>query len=168
MLALSVGLGPVVLADNHGEDPEVPPATLADRLATFDELDWTVFAGEDWRQLHLNHSDNVIVHWPDGHRTTGLDVHIKELSDMFAFAPDMHLVGYPIRFGWSNWTATIAVMQGTFTEPLPTREGRSIVPTGKKFVLTMSTFGYWDDTGVMIEEWLFWDALSLLRQIGVE
>jgi len=38
--------------------------------------------------------------------------------------------------------------------------------TGKNFSITMCTVGHWKD-GVMIEEWLFWDNATYMKQIGI-
>jgi hypothetical protein len=42
-------------------------------LGTFDDLDFTVFTGQKWDQLGRSHARNIIVHWPDGRATTGID-----------------------------------------------------------------------------------------------
>lgn len=60
----------------------------------------------------------------------------------------------------------IGVIEGTFTEPMPLPDGNTIPPTGKSFKLTMSTVGYWEN-GVMVEEYLFWDNLEFMKQIGL-
>ena len=38
-------------------------------LETFDELDFEVFTKQQWQRLHESHSEDIVVHWPDG-RTT--------------------------------------------------------------------------------------------------
>jgi hypothetical protein len=65
-----------------------------------------------------------------------------------------------------EWTAVTGVMQGTFTKPMPTEDGKNIAPTGKEFKLPMSTFGHWKN-GVMDEEYLFWDNQALMEQLGL-
>jgi hypothetical protein len=97
-------------------------------LAQFDDLDFNVFSNQDWVRLHETHSDDVLVHWPDGHDAKGLE--------------------------------------GTFTKPMPTADGKTIPPTGKAFRLSMCTVGHWKG-GVMDEEYLFWDNLAFMKQIGV-
>ena len=51
-------------------------ATVDAHLATFDTLDFDVFSNEKWDRLHESHADDIVVHWPDGHSTQGIDVHI--------------------------------------------------------------------------------------------
>jgi hypothetical protein len=46
-------------------------------LEMFDDLDFNVFSGQRWGDLHKSHSQDVLVHWPDGHTTKGIDKHIE-------------------------------------------------------------------------------------------
>lgn len=138
-----------------------------ERLATFDELDFQVFTHQEWDRLHESHSEDILVHWPDGHTTTGIDVHIEDLKGMFVWAPDTRIEQHPIRIGSGEFTAVTGVLQGTFTEPMPTGDGGFIEPTGKAYTISMATIGRWNDAGVMEEEWLFWDNLSFYQQIGL-
>jgi len=61
----------------------------------------------------------------------------------------------------------MGVLEGTFTEPMPTGDGNFIQPTGKAFKINMVTIGRWNDQGAMDEEWLFWDNLTFMKQIGL-
>lgn len=62
--------------------PKVPgmPAALAKHLANFDDLDFHVYTGQQWENLHKSHAQDIIVHYPDGHTTKGIPDHIKELK----------------------------------------------------------------------------------------
>ncbi len=64
------------------------PNELAKHLANFDDLDFRVYTGQQWQDLHKSHSKDVVVHWPDGHTTKGIEKHIEDLKVMFTFAPD--------------------------------------------------------------------------------
>jgi hypothetical protein len=141
---------------------------LTKNLVTFDTLDYTVFSNQEWTRLHESHSKDVKVDWPDGHFTTGIEKHIQDLSAMFVYAPDTRIKQHPIRFGSSNgeWTAVTGVFEGTFSKPMPLGNGKFIKPTGKAFKLPMCTIGHWKE-GVMIEEWLFWDNMTYMNQIGL-
>jgi predicted ester cyclase len=141
-------------------------AMAAKNLATFDELDFKVFSHRDWTRLHESHHKDVKVNWPDGHSTSGIERHIKDLDAMFVYAPDTSIGVHPVKIGSDDWTAVIGLMTGTFTLPMPTGDGKFIQPTGKKFSLSMCTVGHWKD-GVMIEEWLFWDNMTYMKQIGL-
>ncbi|QGY45639.1 polyketide cyclase [Maribellus comscasis] len=140
---------------------------IAKNLATFDELDFVVFTNEEWARLHESHAEDILVHWPDGSTTTGIERHIEDLKKMFVYAPDTRIKEHPIKIGSGNLTAVMGVMEGTFTKPMPIGDGKFIDPTGKAFKINMVTIGLWDDKGVMYEEYLFWDNLTYMTQLGL-
>ncbi len=135
-------------------------------LENFDDLDFNVFSGQKWDQLGKSHAQNVIVHWPDGRTTTGIDVHIADLKTLFVYAPDTRIREHPIRIASGGWTAVTGIFEGTFSKPMPIGDGKTIPPTGKPFKLLMATIGRWGN-GVMAEEWLFWDNQTFMKQIGL-
>lgn len=135
-------------------------------LDTFDTLDFVVFNNQDWVRLHESHSHDVIVNWPDGHQTRGIDKHIEDLKAMFVYAPDTQIKVHPIKIGSGEFTAVTGIMSGTFSKPMPVGDGKVIQPTGKKYSIFMCTVAHWAD-GVMIEEWLYWDNLTFMKQIGL-
>jgi hypothetical protein len=141
-------------------------AAVAAHIATFDTLDFDVFSNQKWDRLHESHSKDITVHWPDGHITKGIEKHIEDLKAMFVYAPDTRIKQHPVKFGQGEWTSVIGVMEGTFTKPMPTADGKSIPPTGKAFTLPMATIGHWKG-GVMDEEYLFWDNQAYMRGIGL-
>ena len=142
-------------------------ALVADHLESFDDLDYRVFTGQKWAELHLSHSHDVIVHWPDGHATRGIEKHIEDLKAMFVYAPDTRIKEHPVKLGQKEWTAVIGVMEGTFTKPMPVGDGKVIEPTGKAYKITMATIGHWNADGVMDEEYLFWDNATYMQQLGL-
>jgi hypothetical protein len=135
-------------------------------IATFDTLDFDVFTHQKWDRLRESHSQDVAVHWPDGHVTHGIDRHIADLKAMFVYAPDTRIQEHPVKLAQGEWTSVIGVMEGTFTQPMPVGEGKSIPPTGKAFKLVMCTVGHWKH-GTMDEEYLFWDNQTYMKQIGL-
>jgi len=135
-------------------------------LETFDELDYNIFTGQKWDELGKSHHKDIIVHWPDGRITRGIDEHIKDLKKMFVYAPDTRIKEHPIKIAQGEWTTVMGIMEGTFSKPMPIAGGRTIPPTGKPFKLPMATIGRWQD-GVMVEEWLFWDNLAFMKQVGL-
>ena len=145
---------------------------LAERAATdsslvkFDTLDFTVFSNQEWTRLHESHAKDIRVYWPDGHMTQGIEKHIEDLKAMFVYAPDTRIKQHPIRFGAGKFTAVTGVFEGTFTKPMPIGNGKFIQPTGKAFNMPMATIGIWEN-GVMVEEHLFWDNQTYMRQIGL-
>lgn len=145
------------------------PSALARNLATFDDLDFRVYTKQQWDDLHLSHAKNIVVHYPDGHTTTGLPDHIKELDFMWTFAPDNRITEHPVRFGSANaeWTAVAGFIEGTFSKPMVLADGTVIQPTNKTYRLPMVTIGHWNEAGQMTEEFLYWDNAAFMKQIGV-
>lgn len=135
-------------------------------LANFDDLDFNVYTGQKWNELARSHSKDIVVHYPDGSVTRGLDAHVEQLKPMFVFAPDTRIREHPIKIASGDWTAVQGVLEGTFTKPMPDGNGKSTPPTGKAFKSTMVTIGRWQG-GVMVEEWLMWDNQSLMKQMGL-
>ena len=155
----------------QSSNDELEKYKLAEQLATkhletFDNLDFDVFTNQKWDRLKESHSDGIVVHWPDGHQTVGIEKHIEDLKAMFVYAPDTRIEEHPVRIASGEWTSVIGTMEGTFTEPMPLPDGSSIPPTGKSFKLKMVTVGHWKN-GVMDEEYLFWDNLTFMKQIGL-
>ncbi|MBT2747893.1 MULTISPECIES: ester cyclase [unclassified Lysobacter] len=134
-------------------------------LQTFDELDFVHYSNQQWNDFHKSHAQNILVHYPDGRTTTGLDAHIAELKPQFAFAPDTKIKVHPIKIAQGNLTAVTGVMEGTFSQPMALGDGKTLAPTQKRFKLEMATIGRWEK-GVMVEEWLFWDNQAFMKQIG--
>lgn len=139
---------------------------VSKNLETFDTLDFIVFSNQEWVRLHESHSLDVVVNWPDGHHTNGIERHIEDLKAMFVYAPDTKIKQHPVKFGSYDFTCVTGIMTGTFTKPMPIGDGKFIPPTGKAFSLPMCTVGHWKD-GVMIEEWLFWDGSTYMKQMGI-
>lgn len=110
--------------------------TVNDRLKAFDTLDFEVFTGQKWDRLHESHAENIVVHWPDGHSTTGLDVHINDLKAFFVYAPDTRIETHPVRIGQGEWTGVVGVIEGTFSKPMPIGDGQFIQPTNQPTSLT--------------------------------
>jgi len=136
------------------------------RLKTFDALDFDVFSNQKWDRFKESHAQDIKVYWPDGHVTEGIDIHIKDMKNLFVYAPDTRIKEHPIKFGSGDYTIVTGVFEGTFTKPMPTGDGKFIQPTGKAFKFPMATVGLWKN-GVMIEEHLFWDNATFAKQIGI-
>ena len=133
----------------------------------FDTLDFEYYTNQKWNQFEESHTEDIIVYNADGSITEGLHpAHINDLKPMFVFAPDTRIEKHPVKFGYGDWTAVIGELEGTFTEPMPIGNEQTIPPTGKKFKLRMATIGHWEE-GKMIEEYLFYDNHSFMKQIGL-
>ena len=163
---LSVAQTPAENPTTPAPKPEVQAPGVEKNLKVFDTLDFDVFSNQNWDRLHESHAKDIVVTWPDGHETKGIDKHIEDLKALFVCAPDIEIKTHPIRFGSGTWTTVTGVMTGTFTKPMPTPDGKSIAPTGKRFAIGMATIGHWTN-GVMDHEWLFWDNQDFMTQIGL-
>ena len=141
-------------------------AQVQAHLEKFDTLDFVVFSNQQWMRMHESHAKDIKVVMPDGTVTIGLENHIKNLAWLFMFAPDTKIKEHPIRFGSGLYTAVTGYMEGTFTKPMMMPDGSSIPPTGKSYKLSMATIGIWKD-GVMVEEQLYWDNQSFMKQLGL-
>src|SRR5258708_1952268 len=81
------GSWPASKASAPAPKVEGMPAALAKNLANFDDLDFHVYTGQQWENLHKSHAQDIVVHYPDGHTTKGIPDHIKKLKLMWTFAP---------------------------------------------------------------------------------
>jgi SnoaL-like polyketide cyclase len=175
LVALSMlGLyGGLAAAQSAWEQPPTPPPphesqtpAVEQKLRKFDTLDFDVFSNQKWDRLGESHAKDIVVTWPDGHETKGIDRHIADLKALFVFAPNLAIKVHPIRFGSGSWTSVTGVMAGDFTRPMISADGKSIPPTGKHFAIGMVTIGHWKG-GTMDHEWLFWDNQDFMNQIGL-
>lgn len=157
--AASIGCGASAVSDKA-------TATEAQHLELFDDLDFNVFTNQKWEDVHKSHGADIVVHWPDGRITRGIDPHIDDLKAMFVWAPNTRVEVHPVKVAQADWTAVVGIMEGTFSEPMPIGEGNTIPPTGKSFKIRMATFGHWVN-GTMDEEFLFWDNKEFMKQIGL-
>lgn len=140
---------------------------ITQQIATFDDLDFNVFSNQKWDELKKSHAPDIVVHWPDGHTTKGIDVHIADLKAMFVFAPNTRIKEHPVKFGNGEWTAVYGTMEATFSQPMPLGDGKFLPPTGKSVKLPMTTLGHWNKDGVMSEEYLFWDNATYMKGLGI-
>ena len=169
VVALVISLAALAAACSRSADrvqAQAETERCAARLATFDTLDYDVFSNQKWDRLSESHANDIVVTWPDGRETTGIAQHIEDLKALFVFAPNMSVKEHPFRVCSGDHTAVMGVMTGTFSEPMPTPDGKTIPPTGKSFRLAMTTLAHWQGS-TMIHEWLFWDNHEFMRQIGL-
>ncbi|RYZ79329.1 MAG: polyketide cyclase [Proteobacteria bacterium] len=166
-LLVSMSFSVAHAKDKKQSELEALEKVVQEHLKTFDDLDFNVFSNQKWDEMHKSHSKDVKVHWPDGHITTGIDRHIDDLKYMFTYAPDTRIKQHPVKIGQGEWTAVYGVMEGTFTKPMTTADGKVIQPTGKAFSLPMATLSHWTKDGNFDEEYLFWDNQTYMTQLGL-
>lgn len=160
----------------QAQSPEPPAAFVArikatqaqqkKNLANFDDLDFNVYSRQKWPELARSHARDIVVHNADGSTTQGLAAHVEDLKKQFVFAPDTTIVSHPIRIADGNFTAVTGLVKGTFSQPMPIGDGKTIPATGKSFTITMATIGRWEK-GLMKEEWLFMDSGDFMKQVGL-
>lgn len=141
---------------------------IKQHLAQLDSMDFRVLTHRQWDNLKRSHASDVIVHWPDGRQTKGLSKHIEGLKAILVYAPDTRIQTHTAMFESGEWTCVMADMIGAFTNAMPSRDGKAIPPTGKRFKIKLCAVGHWNRKGVMDEEYLFWDNQNLMQQIGVK
>ncbi len=122
---------------------------------------------QDLDTFSQRHKDDVVVRWPGKPPTHGIVDHRQESLEFFTAFPDQHLDNRPYRvfFASGDWTCSIARFRGTFSGPMKGPDG-DIAPTGKKFDVEFCTVARWDD-GQIVEENLFYDLVTFMKQIGV-
>ena len=73
---------------------------------------------------------------------------------------------YKVLITSGDWTCSIAHFTGTMTGPMTGPDGMEIPPTGRKFDVEFCTVARWDN-GQIVEENLFYDLVTFMRQIGL-
>jgi ketosteroid isomerase-like protein len=123
---------------------------------------------KDLDAISLFHKPDVVVYWPGKPPTRGMDNHRAEASEFFTTFPDQHLNNrpYKVLFASGDWTCSIAHFTGTMTGPMRGSDGKEIPPTGRSFEVDFCTVALWDN-GQVIEEYLFYDLVTFMRQIGL-
>lgn len=139
---------------------------VAANLKVFDTLDFDVFSNLKWDRLGESHAEDIVVTWPDGHEIRGIEKHIEDLWALFVFVPDITISEHPIRFGAGAWTTAAGVVKGTFSQPMPVGDGKTIAPTGRSFAIGRATVALRTD-GKMDHGWLFRDNSDSMKQIGL-
>lgn len=141
-------------------------ANAQKNLKRFDTLDFDAYSKQDWKLFTKLHCADVVVHFPDGRETHGIEQHIHDIKQLFVGTPDSRITSHPIRVGSKDWTAVTGVMEATFSEPMALGNGTIQPATGNKLKLTMATFARWKG-GCIAEEFLFWDSAAYAKQLGI-
>ncbi|RGP71800.1 hypothetical protein FSPOR_3166 [Fusarium sporotrichioides] len=143
-----------------------------------DDVHWTV--AENTRQMqsaddafiardfaHFNHHPNSTMYYTGG-ITMNLTEHIEDLRLTFSTystaAPHNH--NYRVIFGEGDWTVALAKAGGVNDGPLADLAGNWLPPTERTVSFDLMTVARWEG-GSMMEEYLWSDAPSTLRQLGV-
>jgi ketosteroid isomerase-like protein len=123
---------------------------------------------QDLETFEQRHNADTVVRWPGQPRTQGVEAHKQEALEFFRTFPDQHLDNrpYKVLIASGDWTCSIAHFTGTMTGPMKGPDGKEIPPTGKSFEVDFCTVARWDK-GQIVEENLFYDLVTFMRQIGI-
>jgi len=67
----------------------------------------------------------------------------RTYKGMFVYTPDTRIKVHTVKLARVSGRPQIEIMEGTFTKPMPTPDGKTISPTGKTAQITMCTAGHW-------------------------
>jgi ketosteroid isomerase-like protein len=123
---------------------------------------------QDLDTFAKRHKPDVVVRWPGKPPTHGIEDHRQESLEFFTAFPDQHLDNRPYKtfFASGDWTCSIARFRGTMKGPMKGPDGKEIAPTGKSFEVDFCTVAKWDN-GQIVEENLFYDLVTFMKQIGL-
>ena len=138
---------------------------LKELMTTLDDA-WN---SQDLETFAKRHKTNTVVRWPGQPETNGVDAHIQEAKDFFRAFPDQHLDNrpYKVLIASGEWTCSVARFTGTMTGPMKGPDGKDIPPTGKKFEVDFCTVARWESDQI-VEENLFYDLVSFMKQLGLQ
>jgi hypothetical protein len=77
----------------------------AEHIAKYRTADFDVFTNQRWDRIQESHAKDVVVHWPDGRRTDGIEAHIADLKGMFAYAPDTRIHEHRVEIATAGWSS---------------------------------------------------------------
>jgi len=124
---------------------------------------------QDLDTFAKRHRDDVVVRWPGQPETRGVQAHRQEAIDFYRAFPDQRVGNRPYKMliGQGDWTCSVARFTGTMKGPMKGPDGKDIPPTGKSFDVDFCTVAKWDENGQIIEENLFYDLVTFMRQLGL-
>jgi hypothetical protein len=135
---------------------------VAKNIATFDDLDFNVFTHQKWDELRKSHSKDIVVHWPDGHQTNGIEKHIEDLKAMFVYAPDTRIQQRHGRHVHEADARPERQADSAHRQSVQDHDGDPITLVhSPEPNLTGCA------QGTMDEEYLFWDNATYMTQIGL-
>jgi hypothetical protein len=148
-----------------GSPLRVAPVTNAERMYALDEA-WN---SRDWDTFDAYHDhDDVVVYWPGQSTPTRGGPDHRAESERFcrAFPDNKVRHPYDILFGEDGFTCFVTRFAGTFSAPLELPDRTVVQPTGKSFDVLYSTTARWH-SGKIVEEYLFYDNGTFMKQIGL-
>ena len=130
-------------AETDQERYQAAERLAVEHIALYRTADFDVFTNQKWDRIQESH-----------------------LRAMFVYAPDSRIRQHAVEFATQEWSSIVGILEGTFTQHMPTPDGKTIPPTGKPFKVVFSAVDHWKD-GLIDEQFLFWDNLTFMRQVGL-
>jgi predicted ester cyclase len=123
---------------------------------------------QDVETFANRHTDDVVVYLPAAPTQRGIEAHVEFARNSFRAFPNQRVQSRPYKafFAAGGWVCSIARYTGTMTGPMIGADGTEIPPTGKSFDVDFCTVGHWK-SGQMVEEYLFYDTVTFMKQIGL-
>ena len=124
---------------------------------------------QDLETFASRHRDDVVVRWPGQPETHGVQAHQQEAINFYRAFPNQRVGNRPYKMliAQGAWTCSMARFTGTMTGPMKGADGKDIPPTGKSFDVDFCTVARWGDDGQIIEENLFYDLVTFMKQLGL-
>ncbi len=125
---------------------------------------------QDWDTFNTRHATDVKVYWPgQPDPSVGRAAHEEESKQYFKTFPDNHVGNRPYKmlFAQDEYTCSVADFTGTMKGQMMGTNGETIQPTNKSFKVEFCTVAHWNDKGEITEERLFYDLVSVMRQLGL-
>jgi len=121
----------------------------------------------DWKTFDRLHAEDVAVVFTHPEGVTGRDPHREEAQNFIAAFPD-HQIQFPhkLLFGQGDMICSVHRSSGRHTGDWKMPNGSVIPPTGKKMEIEMVTVAKVQD-GELVEETLYFDNLSVMKQLGL-
>ena len=121
----------------------------------------------DWETFDNLHAEDVAVVFTHPEGVTGRDPHREEAQNFIAAFPD-HQIQFPhkLLFGQGDMICSVHRSTGTNTGDWKMPDGSVIPPTGKKMEIEMVTVAKVQERQ-LVEETLYFDNLSVMKQLGL-
>ena len=141
--------------------------SVQDNLALFQQVD-RAFSVQDYEKFDRLHAEHVTVSgamMPEP--TKGRVAHHQSMEAFFKAFPDMRIdKDYLKLFGEGDQICAVSMMRGTHLGPLTGSHGQTYPPSGKTFAVQLCTVAKIEH-GEITEEWVYFDSLSLMSQLGL-
>jgi predicted ester cyclase len=126
------------------------------------------FNAQDFDTFTQRHKADVVVSLTGVPSTHSIETHRDDAINTFKDFPNQRVDNRPYKvfFASGDWTCSIARYTGTMTGSMRGPDGKEIPPTGKSFDVDLCTVAQWDENGQIIQEIIFYDLPTLMRQIG--